>query len=82
MWATSTKLGCAYTKCSNLDNGQYNGKFWACNYGPGGNSGNVFAPYKKHRRSKCEDCPGHCDEQLQICGKSKNLPTVFWRGGG
>ena len=43
MWASSAKLGCAFSTCENLANG---GRFYACNYGPAGNIGDFSRPYE------------------------------------
>lgn len=48
----------------------FNGKYWACNYGPGGNSADTInTPYKLRQKDACEDCPDTCDALTGLCGE-------------
>ncbi|KAF6024377.1 CRISP2 [Bugula neritina] len=56
VWATSSKIGCGYQKCSNIQGNH----FYVCNYGPSGNTAaDISKPYIKHSTA-CSDCPGKC----------------------
>ena len=68
MWASSAKLGCAFSTCENLSNG---GRFYACNYGPSGNIGDFSRPYELplEEEAEYEACEMSCAMELGICGK-------------
>ncbi|CAI9730330.1 uncharacterized protein LOC115217114 isoform X4 [Octopus vulgaris] len=52
VWASSTRIGCGYAKCSNIRT------FYVCNYGPAGNLiGKIGEPYKKcDTKATIKDC--------------------------
>ncbi|XP_074659670.1 cysteine-rich venom protein Mr30-like [Tubulanus polymorphus] len=64
VWATSTRVGCGYADCTI-------GRFYVCNYGPAGNSGDSRKPYEEGTQgSKCphtKDGNGLCDCGDKIC---------------
>lgn len=58
VWSKSIKIGCGYAKCGT-------NHIYVCNYGPAGNF-NINIPFKQG--TKCDDCPGHCDNNICSCG--------------
>ncbi|XP_036363357.1 uncharacterized protein LOC115217114 isoform X1 [Octopus sinensis] len=52
VWASSTRIGCGYAKCSNIRT------FYVCNYGPAGNLiGKIGEPYTKcDTKATIKDC--------------------------
>ncbi|XP_067938980.1 cysteine-rich secretory protein 2-like [Watersipora subatra] len=58
VWASSSKIGCGYSYCSNL-----NADFYVCNYGPAGNF-DWWIPYEAG--TACGACIDTCDDD-KLC---------------
>ncbi|KAK6170005.1 hypothetical protein SNE40_018502 [Patella caerulea] len=61
----AVRVGCGQAKCPVGSSVAFKERSFVCNYGRGQYSFELKRPYVLD--NPCDDCPGHCDKELNLC---------------